>query len=184
MNKLKKAIENKEADEPILYLLDLINSYENYFTTSSCAGRIILMKIPKSGKKNEAEFLFKTHYTTKFEEVWNSLLNLYKNYDESIWFKQEPFILHIAANNLENGYKLLKIAQKAGLKHSGIFLINNERVMIEVQSTERIETIVSKERKLLINEDYMKYLVEEANKKLLKTREKMRKFYDMIKNYL
>lgn len=184
MKKYRIALEKGEVDEPIIFLLDYINSLKDYFTTSSCAGRIVLMKIPKSGRKNEAEFLFKTHYEVNFDEIWKRLLEVYDKYEESIWFKQEPFILHISARNLDYGYKMLRIAQKAGLKHSGIFLISEERVMIEIQSTERIETIVSKNRKLLVDEEFFRILVNEANKKLMKTREKMKRFYDMLKKNL
>ena len=181
IKKLKDAVYKKEVDEPILDLLDLINKLDNYFTTSSCAGRIVLMKIPKSGKKNEAEFLFKSHYPVNPKEVWERLLEIYNNYEDSIWFKQEPFILHISARNLESAIKILEIAHKVGLKHSGIISIKPERIVIEIQSTERVETIVAKNGNLLVNENYFYILVKEANKKLEKTRRKMNKFYEEIK---
>ena len=58
MKKLEEAKEKYISDQPIYYILDLINSLDFFFTTSSCAGRIILLKIPKSGKKFEAAFLY------------------------------------------------------------------------------------------------------------------------------
>ena len=181
MQKLKEALIRKEVDEPILDLLNLINSLDSYFTTSSCAGRITLMKIPKSGKKNEAEFLFKTHYETNAQIVWKKLNSIYEKYKEAIWFKQDPFIIHIAAKDINSAIKMLEIAHLSGLKHSGIISISSDRVMLEIQSTERVETIVAKNGKLLINEEYMAVLVEEANKKLRKTRERMHRFYENIK---
>lgn len=176
MNKLKDALRKNLVDEPIIDLLNTINDSKDYFTTSSCAGRIVLMKIPKSGKKNEAEFLFKSHYPVNSKDIWNTLLENYHKFEEKIYFKQEPFILHIAARDIKKAHNLLQIAIESGLKHSGIFAIKKDRVMIEIQSTERIETIVSKNRKILVNEDYINVLVEEANEKLMRTREKMYKF--------
>ena len=184
MRKLKEALMRREVDDPILELLNLINSLDSYFTTSSCAGRIALMKIPKSGKKNEAEFLFKTHYEADFQIVWKVLNGVYEKYKEPIWFKQEPFIIHIAAKDIDSAIGMLEIAHLSGLKHSGILSISPDRVMLEVQSTERVETIVAKNRKLLVNEEYMAVLVEEANKKLRRTREKMHRFYKNIRKNL
>jgi len=37
MKKLKEAKEKHLADQPIYYILDLINSLDFFFTTSSCA---------------------------------------------------------------------------------------------------------------------------------------------------
>jgi len=180
IERLRTAIEKGEVDEPILNLLKIINKLNDYFTTSSCAGRIVLMKIPKSGKKNEAEFLFKSHYTVNPEEVWRKLLEVYNNYEDSIWLKQEPFILHISARTLDHAVRMLELAQKVGLKHSGIISIKPERIVIEIQSTERVEAIVTKNKKLLVSEDYFYVLINEANKKLEKTRKKMDKFYEEI----
>jgi tRNA wybutosine-synthesizing protein 3 len=183
IKKLKEAKEKYLADQPIYYLLDYINSLEYFFTTSSCAGRIILLKVSKSGKKNESEFLFKSHYPVNFYYIWNKLLEVYKNYEEKIYFKQEPFILHVSSVNLEKGYELLELARKAGLKHSGIFLINKDRIMIEIVGNEKIETIVAKNRKLLVDKEYFKELVNEANEKLDKVRKRIEKFYNIIVDY-
>ncbi len=180
VERLKKAMESGEADEPIYYLLNYINSLDNYFTTSSCAGRIILIKIPESGKKKDAKFLFKSHYPVKFEEIYQKLLEVYDKYKEKIYFKQEPLILHIAAKDINSAIVMLDIARKAGFKHSGIFLIKEERVMLEVIGNEKIETIISKNKKLLISEEYFRELVEEANKKLIRVMENTRRFYDLL----
>jgi tRNA wybutosine-synthesizing protein 3 len=183
MKKLEEAKEKYLADQPIYYILDLINSLDFFFTTSSCAGRIILLKIPKSGKKFEAEFLFKSHYYVNFYYIWNKLLEVYKNYDEKIYFKQEPFILHVSSKNIEKAYELLNIARKSGFKHSGIFLINDKRVMVEIVGNEKIETIVSKNRKLLVSKEYFYNLVKEANEKLKKVRNRIDIFYKNLLSY-
>jgi tRNA wybutosine-synthesizing protein 3 len=177
LRKLDEALSRNEVDEPIIPLLNTINSLEDYFTTSSCAGRIVLMKIPKSGRKNEAEFLFKTHFPTEPRVVLKALESLP---EESVWFKQEPFIIHVSARDLDKALKLLELAQRSGLKHSGIISIKPERVVLEIQSTERIETIVAKGGKLLVNNDYIEVLVHEANQKLIKTRERMNKFRKLV----
>ncbi|MGB9674774.1 MAG: tRNA-wybutosine modification methyltransferase TYW3 [Nanopusillaceae archaeon] len=184
VEKLKDAMKNFLADQPIYYLLNYINSLNDFFTTSSCSGRIILIKIPKSGKKNEAKFLFKSHYPVDFYYIWFKLKDVYKIYEEKIYFKQEPFILHVAARNLDRGYEILEYARKAGFKHSGIFLISKDRIMVEIIGNEKIETLVAKNRELLVDEKYFFKLVEEANDKLKKVKTNIEKFYKILKDSL
>ncbi|RLF92142.1 hypothetical protein DRN82_00495, partial [Thermococci archaeon] len=46
---LEIALRRGEVDEDIIPLLEKINSMENYFTTSSCSGRISVMEMPHFG---------------------------------------------------------------------------------------------------------------------------------------
>ncbi len=57
---LSKIDKSKKGsiDKKIKELVDLINSLKDYYTTSSCSGRILLIKRPKSGKKCDVDFLF------------------------------------------------------------------------------------------------------------------------------
>ena len=181
LNRLKEAIEKGEADKPILHLLDLINSFPCYVTTSSCAGRIVLMKIPESGKKWEAEFIFKKHEEVTFEEVWEALKEGVKKYKEHIWFRAEPVIIHVDCKDLESAIKIVRIARECGWKRSGIFEIKSYRVMVELHSTERLDVPVAVNGEIKVTEDFMRFLVYEANKKLRKTREKMQRFYEKLK---
>ena len=48
--------------------------------------------------------------------------------------------------------------------------------MIEVASTEILDTIVAKNKELLINYDYLKVLIQEANKKIEQNNKKIKKF--------
>jgi tRNA(Phe) wybutosine-synthesizing methylase Tyw3 len=51
---------------------------------------------------------------------------------------------------------------------------------MELISTEKIETIVSKNGKLLVDEDYFKVLVKEGNEKLEKTWKKIDRLYNKL----
>ena len=61
---------------------------------------------------------------------------------------------------------------------SGIISIRKDKIIMELISTEKIETIISKNGKLLIDENYFSVLVKEGNKKLENTWEKIKKLYD------
>ncbi|RLG38823.1 hypothetical protein DRN79_00965, partial [Methanosarcinales archaeon] len=51
-----KRLAETGADADIIEILERINSIEKFFTTSSCSGRIVLLKIPHAGSKREAKF--------------------------------------------------------------------------------------------------------------------------------
>lgn len=149
-------------DEDIKCLLKVLNA-KGYETTSSCSGRIVL--ITKSGDKGTARWIFKSHDNVQGEKIFQLI------HDNSpVWFLQEPMILHVKAKDLESAQKLLSTAKDSGLKISGITSIKN--CTLEIRGTERMETLLDKS----CSKEYISVLVEEANKRLLKTKEKIRNF--------
>ncbi|HJO02235.1 MAG TPA: tRNA wybutosine-synthesizing 3 family protein [Candidatus Woesearchaeota archaeon] len=169
----KGSIDNK-----IKKLVNKINSFKDFYTTSSCSGRILLLAIPKSNKKNEVQYLFRSHKKTKYNEIKNIInKKLPKN---DVWFIVAPVILHVACNNIENTKKILNIARDIGFKRSGIISVGKNKIIMELISTEKIETIVSKNGKLLVDEDYFKVLVKEGNEKLEKTWKKIDRLYNKL----
>jgi len=162
-------------DKPIKNLINKINKSKNYYTTSSCSGRIVLLA-KKSEKKQETEWLFTSHKKTSLKEIKKALKEIPK---QNVYFRFEPLILHIAANTIENAQKLVNSARDVGFKRTGIQSTKN-KIIIEIASTEILETIIAKNRKLLINDDYLKVLIQEANKKLQQNKNKIKKFQTKI----
>ena len=68
-----EAKEKNEVDEDIVPLLDLINSFEDFVTLSSCSGRIAVIDMPEFGDKVEATFLGKWHRCVSYEEVFEAV---------------------------------------------------------------------------------------------------------------
>ena len=56
-------------DIKIKKLVDRINSLEGFYTTSSCSGRMLLLAIPRSNKKNEVQYLFCSHKKIKYWDI-------------------------------------------------------------------------------------------------------------------
>ncbi len=50
---MEASIEGK-VDEGIVSILDQINKIQGFYTSSSCAGRIVLLEIPQIGDKRGA----------------------------------------------------------------------------------------------------------------------------------
>lgn len=153
-------------DEDIKDLLKALND-KGYETTSSCSGRIVL--ITKSGDKSNARWIFKSHDNVDGDKLFDLVQN-----SNPIWFLQEPMILHVKAKSLDSAQKLLSIAKDSGLKISGITSIKNRT--LEIRGTERMETLLNKD----CSKEYISVLVEEANKRLQKTKEKMKRFFSKL----
>ena len=224
-------------DEKIISLCEKINSKENYYTTSSCSGRILLMI--EQEKKGENLFLFVSHDKISFKELKNEIdkivsplahpitlapkslakltgsksgsANIFSqiktvkmltnsmqsstidslkkevitkasvseqnkliNKNLKIKFKLEPAIIHIACKNLEDAEKLFEIGKNAGWKRLGIIGTRNG-FTFELNSTEKLEFPIIKNKKILVDDNFLKIVVDDANKKLEMSWEKIRK---------
>lgn len=174
-DKSKKGIIDKE----IKNLIDYINSLDNYYTTSSCSGRILLL-VKKSDKKQDASFLFSSHSKVNFIQIKNKLKKISKY---PIYFKQEPAIFHVCCKTIEDAQKLVDIARFVGFKRTGI-QSTRKKINVEIGSSEIIDAIIAENGKLLVTDDYLKILVREANKKLKKNKEKIKRFYIFCRKVL
>jgi len=161
-------------DEKIKGLCEKINKSKNYYTTSSCAGRIVLIKA--LDEKTEDVFLFRTHDKISFDELKKALNNI--KYPGLVEFQQTTCILHVACNSLNNAQNLVNKAKIAGWKRSGI--MGGKRNMVELHSTESISFPIMENRKILVDDDFLKLIVRQANKKLEKTWEKIQRLEKLV----
>lgn len=174
----RKDKSNKQTwDKAIVPLCNKINSKRDYYTTSSCAGRIILLI--DSEKKQKGLFVFRTHSKISYKELKKVLDNVKSKYKQLICFKQEPCILHVACKTFEAAQQLVNKAKFAGWKRSGIMASSN-RIVCELMSTEHLALPIINKGKLLVSDDYLKLLVKQANKKLLRTRSKIKKLEKLL----
>ncbi|MBW3001823.1 hypothetical protein KY338_01515 [Candidatus Woesearchaeota archaeon] len=169
LGKIDKS-QKGEIDKDIQELVDLINSKEEYYTTSSCSGRIVVIEIPESGRKDEAKWRLVKHGLATTEEVKEAIKS-----EEDVWLKEEGMILHVCCKNIEAAEKLVNTAKNAGFKRTGMISVN-KRYVVEVVSTENISTILSKKGKILADDTYLSALVKECNKKLEQNKKKIDKF--------
>ncbi len=156
-------------DEDVIKLLDKINSKKDYATTSSCSGRIVLIK--SKGKKGKAKWIFKSHKEVKINDLWNA----FKKTKGKIWLLQEPMILHVKCKNKKSAQRLLNLCNKVGLKLSGVKSLKTYTV--EIRGTERLEILLDKK---YVNKKFLKILLEEANKNLRKTKERLKKLTNLF----
>jgi len=140
----------------------VINRSDNYYTTSSCSGRVLII-IDHKDKKDDL-FLFVSHKLVDYKEVVSKLSEIKSK--DLIYFKFDPCILHVACRDLEGAQKLFDLATKeAGWKRCGI-ISSSKRFLVELNSTERLEFPIMNDGKILVSEDFIKLACEEANKKM------------------
>ena len=130
LNRIDKSNIGK-WDSKIKVLCEKLNKMEEYYTTSSCAGRIILLKSSK--EKIENGFLFRTHEKIKFEELKKALKDM--DYLGLVEFQQTTCILHVACASLKDAQNLVDKAKFVGWKRSGI-MASEKRFVVELISTE------------------------------------------------
>jgi len=159
-------------DKKIVGLCEKLNKKKNYYTTSSCAGRIVLIK--SLNEKARDVFLFRTHDKINFNELKKALKDAGRKYKGLIDFQQTPCILHVACASLIDAQNLVTKAKLAGWKHSGI-MATGKRFMIELHSTEKISFPVVDKGKLLVNDDFLKIVIKKSNEKLEKVWEKIKR---------
>jgi tRNA wybutosine-synthesizing protein 3 len=175
LGKIDKS-QKGEIDQDIQELVYLINSRDEYYTTSSCAGRIVVIEMPESGRKDEAEWLLVKHGSVTVEEIKDSLKS-----EEDVWLKEEGMILHVCCKTIENAEKLVNLAKNSGFKRTGMITVN-KRYIVEIVSTENVSTILAKKGKILVDDSYLSVLVDECNYKLSKNKQKIDKFIYSFKN--
>jgi len=167
-------------DDDFIPLCDYIASTKNYFTSSSCAGRIALIGLSEEETKQESAFYRKWHRTVKTKEVIDAVKE-FKG--KVLWFKQEPIILHLGTNTLENAKKVLCLCEKTGIKRAGIKVAKNGKFIIEMLGTQNVNAPI-KEGKLIAKKNYLIYLVKKANEKFKKNQELIKKLEKQAKKDL
>lgn len=166
-----------EWDLKISDLCDKINKKSNYYTTSSCSGRIVLLK--SSEEKQPNAFLFRTHRKTSFSELKKALSSAGKKYNGLIEFQMTSCILHVACLNLEDSQKLVDLAKLAGWKRSGI-MASGKRFMVELHSTESMGFPIMNNSIALVDDNFLKLVSEIANNKLERVWKKIEKLRSLI----
>lgn len=172
LEKLAKAISTNQVDSGILPILNIINKSDEFYSTSSCFGRIVLLEIPIIGNKKEAKFLGKWHQAIELNELLSA--NKYAKKGQ-IWILAQSPIIHIVARSENSAEKIMKLAIASGFKNSGIKSLG-KRIVIEILSTERLDAPIGKNGKLFCNNDHLNLLVNISNEIMDKSIFKLVKF--------
>ena len=169
LTNLELAIREGLVDEEIIPILNKINNLSNYYTTSSCIGRVGIMEIPKDkNPKLYSRWLGKWHHYATYDEMFNALKERKNGY---IVFVMNSPILHIACKDIESAKKMLELAIHSGLKASSIKSVSDRRVIVEILTTYKVDAPIGEDGELFVDDNYLKFLLDYSNLKLKKARE-------------
>ena len=181
MDSLDQKVCEGEVDEAILPIVETINAHPSYFTTSSCAGRIVLLRLPGLGDKEEAEFLAKWHRTVDMEDVKGAFSSI-KEEGLTFLLAQSP-IIHIRCRDVKSAVLLRNLAVESGLKYSTLksLTLNSReepvKIVVEVLSSENIHVPIAKGPKIFPDDDYLDFIIQNANSALKRARDKLDRFH-------
>lgn len=173
LEEFEKAVEQGKADERIISLCAFLNSLDGFFTSSSCSGRIALLSVKSVGEKQPKAFYRRWHDRVGFKDFWSALCNGAPRY---LWFKLEPFIVHVGARDLENAKRILHCMRLAGVKRGGIIVAEREKFLIELQGTHAMALPVKSSGKLLVSKAFALFLIKKANQKLYENFKRLKLF--------
>lgn len=176
LEKLKKAKTNNLVDKGIIPILDLINGLDDYYTTSSCYGRTVLLEIPDIGDKKNAIFLGKWHCKISSDDILKSMKKAKKGL---LWILAQSPIIHIGAKTIKAADRMVKTSISCGFKNSSLKSYD-KNIILEVASTERLDAPSGRDGVLFCDKDYLDLLVEIANNVFEKSSFKINKFEEKL----
>lgn len=81
-------------------------------------------------------------------------------------FRFEPLIIAVECRDIEAAQFLVSFAIKSGFRESGITSANNKRVIVGIRCSIRMEVPLGDSDRILVSEEYVKFLVDVANQKM------------------
>lgn len=205
------------VDANIRDFIDEINNNDGCVTTSSCSGRLVVFAeglkgtgLQQDGSEDQennkgmgGRWLLVSHDPVAVpEEHLSTFLSLttapHRAYETSsssllatsrrlIHLKFEPFILHLLAASLNLAQSILRCAQQAGFRESGIAGINDAGVAVAVRThglgiSSVVGHVDEQGRDVaLVDEAHLALLLEVANKRFQANHERIQRFREGMK---
>nr|XP_019960819.1 PREDICTED: tRNA wybutosine-synthesizing protein 3 homolog [Paralichthys olivaceus] len=182
VNKLDQS-KKGSVDQDITHVVSLLNSREEFFTTSSCSGRTILIDGgPESSgvQKQNRTWLFVSHQQCTPDDLRSCLE---KSTGDAV-LKFEPFVLHVQCRRLEDAQLMHSVAINSGFRNSGLTVGKAGKIITAVRSTHGLEVPLTHEGKLLVGHEYLNFLSQTANQKMEENLRRINRFYQNLQSAL
>ncbi|GAU18390.1 hypothetical protein TSUD_202790, partial [Trifolium subterraneum] len=178
-------------DTPIIPLINTLNKNPNYFTTSSCSGRISILSqpispIPSLQTKKKAKggtWIFVSHDPANPDSLISLLFSSESTHSpkSELVFRFEPLIIAIECKDLSSAHSLVSLAISSGFRESGITNAN-KRVIIAIRCSIRMEVPLGDTHKIMVTPEYVRYLVQVANEKMEANRNRTERFLRLLQS--
>lgn len=155
-------------------LCGALNETIDYYTTSSCSGKSVLIE-EKTGKDG-TYYLWTSHEIITVDKLKKALLEIKEGL---VKFKADAPILHVVCRTLGFSQFLVDNAKRAGFKRSGI-MTTSDKYVVEIGSAEKIECHLIKDGKILVSDEFLEELVRQSNIRRENGWKKIEKFSQLI----
>ncbi len=166
VERLIKEGEEGRVDFDILHFLKEFNGLSNYYTTSSCSGRIMLVSahsLSFAKGRGLAKVVAKWHRPVTLGEVLRAL-----DRGSNLWLLARGPILHVVARDLESALELAGLAKEAGFKRGGILSVKEWGVVVEIESDDRLDVPIKINGELITRDNReLGEIVDAANETLM-----------------
>ncbi|AWP04715.1 putative tRNA wybutosine-synthesizing protein 3 -like [Scophthalmus maximus] len=182
LNKLDQS-KKGSVDQHIEHVVSLLNSCEQYFTTSSCSGRVVLLDGPPESsdvQKQNCVWLLVSHQKCTADELVSGLAKAGRD----AVLKFEPFVLHVQCRRLEDAQLVHSAAINSGFRNSGLTVGKSGKIITAVRSTHGLEVPLSHDGKLLVAPEYLHFLTQIANQKMEENLRRIHRFYQNLQSAL
>ena len=169
-------------DAPVRELVSFVNELSDYYTTSSCSGRISCFN--DYNRSKGIDWLLVKHRPITLQELEESIditttTTTKLNY---VMLKCEPFILHVQCRDILSAQRLHHISMNSGFRESGISL-GQRKIMVAIRTTSfSMELPLVIENKYIMDRDALSVIVFECNKRLLCNFSRIDKLLQNLKN--
>ena len=159
-------------DVKIADLCNIINKNDNYCTTSSCSGRILMIS-KNSSKKHDVDYIFVSHEKILTEDI----KDYFEKADNKTVFQIQSAIIHVLCKDIESARLLMQKSRDCGFRRSGIINLNPYTVEILSDDSIQIPMIFAKE---LLTDIFYNNLCRTANDTLEVTWNKIKRLEKQI----
>ncbi|MCE4617112.1 MAG: hypothetical protein F7C32_00795 [Desulfurococcales archaeon] len=160
----KRMIEDREIgylDPGIDDILEAFFAKEGLYTTSSCIGRITLVKGSRYWSRDEAIIVYKKHGHVSMETVASFIED---PAIDTLWIRVTGPIFHISAYDMRWAKWVLELGRKSGFKHSGIFSIpENGFLTVEMISSVQATHLLKIDGHVISGEGSLRHIVRLFN---------------------
>lgn len=173
LKKWTKALEDDRVDKEVIPLVNQINDLEDFYTTSSCAGRLTIISKEAVRSKYKTDFIFKSHNPEdlKLEKIGFPISYRQKE----LWMLLEPPNFHVGARTHQSAIALVKLAQKCGLGKSKYQSIN-PAVVVEILGTGSLSLPLGFDGEMLVSQEYLTRVLKLASQMLTEEQKRLYRF--------
>ncbi|RLI05317.1 hypothetical protein DRO26_02520 [Candidatus Bathyarchaeota archaeon] len=164
MDRLAKDRYSGYFDEEMYGLVSVLNANPSMYTTSCCSGRILLVKVAGPWLKSNVKVLGRWHGEVNVDELTKHINSA--DDKSSLWVMVQPPIIHVSCKDLETASKLVLEARNSGFKETGIFVVNNRHIMVEIKSSEKMNIPLVLNGKTVLDFQNLTELSKYLNKQL------------------